>query len=117
NRRFGKCHHDTIADVEPLDNPVWHALTGPHARFCDGTGVAVRYDPEVAPFAALPDDPPGDAWETLGRLVAGGAAVVFRGDDLAVPDEWNVPMRLPGLQMVATATIGERDPAFVPLTP
>ena len=29
NRGLGQRHRDTIADMEPLDNPVWHALTGP----------------------------------------------------------------------------------------
>jgi ribosomal protein S18 acetylase RimI-like enzyme len=117
NRGLGECHHDTIADVEPLDNPVWHALTGPHARFCEGTSIAVRYDPEVAPFAGMPDNAAGDAWSALGGLIgAGGAAVVFRGDDLDIPGQWDVPLRLPGLQMVATATIGEPDSTFVRLT-
>ncbi len=102
--------------MEPLDNPVWHALTGPHAPFCRGTSIAVRYDPEVAPFAGMSDHAAGDSWGALGELIGPGAAVLFRGDDLEPPDGWEVPFRLPGLQMVATAPIGEPDPAFVRLT-
>jgi GNAT superfamily N-acetyltransferase len=117
NRGLGECHHDTIADVEPLDNPVWHALTGPQARFCDGTGLALRYDPEVAPFAAMPDEAGADAWDALAGLVGpGGAAVVFRGDGVDVPPAWEVPLRLSGLQMVAAGPIGEEDPEFAVLT-
>jgi ribosomal protein S18 acetylase RimI-like enzyme len=117
NRGLSERHHDTIADVEPLDNPVWHALTGPHARFSEGTGLAVRYDPEFAPFAAMPDISAPGTWEALGEVLGpGGAAVVFRGDELQLPDRWKVPFRLPGLQMVATAAIGEPDAAFARLT-
>ncbi len=103
--------------MEPLDNPVWHTLTGPHARFCEGTGLAVRYDPEVAPFAAMPDNASADAWDALGRLVGpDSAGVVFREGDPRVPAGWEVPFRLAGLQMIATTGIGEPDPAFVQLT-
>jgi len=102
--------------MEPLDNPVWHALTGPHARFSERTGAAARYAPDVAPFAAMPDNAP-DEWEALGKLIGpGGAAVVFRSDDLEVPDQWSVPMRLRGLQMVASGAIGEPDADAVRLT-
>src|SRR5438132_12746367 len=56
---------DTIADVEPLDNPVWHALTGNHSRFADGDGRARRYKHDVAPFAALPAHTDAQAWGSL----------------------------------------------------
>ena len=56
NRGFGERHHDTIADMEPLDNPVWHALTGPQAEFSEGSSLALRYQTDVAVFAALPDE-------------------------------------------------------------
>lgn len=36
-----------------LDDLVWSALTGPHAAFAIGDGVARRYPPEVAPFSAV----------------------------------------------------------------
>jgi hypothetical protein len=29
--------------VTPLDNPVWYALTGPHAHFATGQGKARHY--------------------------------------------------------------------------
>jgi ribosomal protein S18 acetylase RimI-like enzyme len=64
----------------------------------------------------MPDHAAGDAWGALGELLGSSAAVVFRGDDLDPPDGWDVPFRLPGLQMVATTTIGEPDPAFIRLT-
>ena len=48
--------------MEPLDNPAWHALTSHQARFAEGDGAARRYQHDVAPFAALPDDPDAAAW-------------------------------------------------------
>jgi ribosomal protein S18 acetylase RimI-like enzyme len=107
---------DTIADVEPLDNPVWHALTGQHARFADGDGRARRYQHDVSPFAALPDDPDPEAWAALANLVGGEDSVVlFRRALTTPPTDWEVLFRVPTLQMVATEVIGETDDALVRL--
>jgi ribosomal protein S18 acetylase RimI-like enzyme len=110
NRGFGERHHDTISQMEPLDNPVWHALTGPHAEFSEGTGLALRYQPDVAVFAALPDEVGGDAWRDLAGLVGpGGAAVLFRPAPVALPREWEISIRMETLQMVATQAMGAPD--------
>lgn len=86
--------------MQVLDNPVWHALEGPHAHLAERAGLARRYDPEVAPFAALPDDADATAWDDLARLVGtGGIAAVFR-DRVDPPDGWQELMRFPTLQMV-----------------
>jgi ribosomal protein S18 acetylase RimI-like enzyme len=99
--------------VEPLDNPAWHALTGPQARFAEGDGLARRYQPDVAGFAALSDEQPPDAWDALRGLVGPQTGtVLFRADGLAVPAGWTDRLRLPTLQMVARAPIGEPDAAF-----
>ena len=46
-----------------LDNPVWHALAGPRATLAQQVPLAARYLPDVAPFAALPDDVGPEAWD------------------------------------------------------
>jgi ribosomal protein S18 acetylase RimI-like enzyme len=116
NRGFGERHHDTIADVEPLDNPVWHALTGPQAAFSEGSSLALRYQTDVAVFVALPDTVGPDAWKALAELVGpGGSAVLFRPDALMLPRDWKVTMSMDSLQMVATEAIGEPDDTFVHL--
>ncbi|HET9729674.1 MAG TPA: GNAT family N-acetyltransferase, partial [Acidimicrobiia bacterium] len=56
---------DTIAEMEPLDNPIWHALAGPHAAFAQGEALALRYEPDVSVFSAIPDRPTSDAWDAL----------------------------------------------------
>ena len=40
-----------------LQNPVYAALTGPHAHLAEIRGNARRYPSAVAPFLALPDRP------------------------------------------------------------
>jgi ribosomal protein S18 acetylase RimI-like enzyme len=91
-----------IAAVEALDNPVWHSLVGPHARFAQHNGPAVRYQPDVTPFAALPDEPDADAWDALGELAGPNAYPVLFRSEVAPPARWEVVMRFPTLQMVAS---------------
>ena len=99
--------------MAPLDNPVWHALTGPQAGFSQGTGLALRYEPEVGAFAGLPDEPTAEAWDALAALLGPATSgVVFRTDGIVVPDAWQVAMRLPTLQMVSSGALGEPDAAF-----
>jgi ribosomal protein S18 acetylase RimI-like enzyme len=116
NRRLGERHHDTIADVDALDNPVWRALTGPHAAFSEGSSLALRYRTDVCPFAALPDDVGPDAWDALRALVGpGGVAVLVRPAAFDLPADWEVTYSLAGLQMVATEPVGKPDDEFVRL--
>jgi ribosomal protein S18 acetylase RimI-like enzyme len=99
--------------MELLDNPVWHALTGPQAEFSEGSSLALRYQTDVAVFAALPDDVGPDAWNALAELVGpGGAAVLFRPAAVEVPADWEVTLVMQSLQMVATEPIGEPDESF-----
>jgi ribosomal protein S18 acetylase RimI-like enzyme len=107
--------HDTIADVEAFDNPVWHALVSHHARFAEGDGRARRYQPDVAPFAALPDAPDAEAWDALAKLTGNeGVAVLFRSA-VKAPAGWEVLFRVPTLQMVVSERIGEVDDELVGL--
>ena len=102
--------------METLDNPVWHALTGPQASFSEGSSLALRFQTEVAVFAALPDDVGRDAWKALAELVGpGGSAVLFRRAAVTLPRDWEITMTMSTLQMVATEAIGEPDDSFVRL--
>jgi ribosomal protein S18 acetylase RimI-like enzyme len=99
-----------IPAVDPLDNPVWHALTGPQQTVAQATSLAARYDPAFAPFAALPDAPSPDAWFELRALVGPtGLAVLFAATP-AVPRGWSELFRMPTRLMVATAV----EPAIAP---
>lgn len=96
---------------EPLDNAVWHALTGPLARFAVGAPPALRFDAEVTPFGALPHAPDAAAWDALRTLAgAGGVAVLFRAP-VEVPAGWEVLARMPCDQMVYERTEPPRPAA------
>lgn len=90
----------------PLDNPLWHALSGPQRRFAQGVdGEALRYDPEFSIFSALPDEPTAASWAALAALVGvGGVAAMARTDRLDPPVRWQKPWSGCGLQMVAEPT-------------
>ena len=67
--------------MDPLVNPVWHALGGPQHDVAESTGLAVRYRRSVAPFGALPDVPTPESWAALADLVgAGGVALLVRAE-------------------------------------
>lgn len=100
--------------MHPLDNPVWHSLVGPHRTVAEGTAGAVRYAADVAPFAALPDDPSEQDWDDLATLVGRrGLAVLFR-DEVHAPGGWDERFRMQAVQMVATAVVpAAAEAAFV----
>jgi ribosomal protein S18 acetylase RimI-like enzyme len=96
--------------MDPLDNPVWHALTGPQAKFGQGSALAKRYDPEVGVFAGIPDDGRPAAWDELATLVGRGrTAALVRLHEPELASGWTDAMRLPTLQMVAARRIGAVD--------
>ena len=83
-----------------LDNPVWHALEGPHRAFGEGDRLARRFDPEVAPFAALPDAVAPESWDALRTLAGPGRVVALFRRDLPAREGWEVAVRMPCHQMV-----------------
>lgn len=93
--------------MHPLDNPFWHALGGPQQSWNEETGLARRYQRDVAPFAAL-HDTSERAWADLGKLLGpGGGAALFSPLALQVPDGLTVRTRFPLLQMVLDGAAGE----------
>jgi GNAT superfamily N-acetyltransferase len=85
--------------VSVLDNPVWHALTGPQATVAEGDGRARRFLRDVSVFGALPDDAAPEDWVTLRDLVGPGGHVFLARATLAPPADWTVRFRAEGTQM------------------
>lgn len=100
-----------------LDNPVWHALTGPQQKVADARLGASRYEPEVAPFSAMPDVPTDGTWDDLRDLVGHGGVAVLFAKPPAVPDEWEEVFRIPTVQMVATSVAPATAADAQPLHP
>ena len=90
-------------DVRVLDNAIWHSLQGSHRAFAQRVGRAQRFDPDVAPFSALPDEPTHTDWTDLAALISPGMAVLFRRE-VDVPDDWELKIRFSGLQMIHEET-------------
>ncbi|WP_293004408.1 GNAT family N-acetyltransferase [Mycobacterium sp.] len=88
-----------------LDDPVWHALTGPHRRFATSVtqpARAYRYPVDVAPFGALRDADDGQAWAELAELSGpDGRAALEAPDVVGVPQGWTVVTVFPIAQMIA----------------
>jgi predicted GNAT family acetyltransferase len=82
-----------------LDNPVWHALTGPHATLAERAPHAARYQPDVSVFGGVPDDATPEAWDELAGLVGSGGLALVARRDRAVPDGWSVALEIPCRQM------------------
>ncbi|MDQ0786664.1 GNAT family N-acetyltransferase [Streptomyces sp. B3I8] len=100
----------------PLDNPAWAALTGPHARFAERVGRAVRYQQDVSPFHAVAGDNDPRAWADLAALVGPGGTAAVRGVT-EVPEGWEVVHTGHGVQLVDTSLRAEPDPEAVRLGP
>jgi ribosomal protein S18 acetylase RimI-like enzyme len=85
----------------PLDNPVWHALIGPHADHALSRSHARHYPRDIAPFSAI-DNPTAGAYADLAiDLPAGAEARLFRPTEEPTPEGWETISARPIIQMVA----------------
>ncbi|MEV8611540.1 GNAT family N-acetyltransferase [Amycolatopsis sp. NPDC051373] len=100
----------------PLDNPVWAALTGPHAHLAEQKGQVLRYPADVAPFVALPDQPDEHVWRDVGDLAGPGATAVIAGATGPAPAGWTVLGETPGVQLEGTGLTVAPDAEAVRLT-
>jgi ribosomal protein S18 acetylase RimI-like enzyme len=85
----------------PLDNPVWHALVGPHAMWAIGSGEARHYPREAAPFSAIRVASDAAYGDLANDLPAGVEARLFRPADEPAPRGWEAISARPILQMIA----------------
>lgn len=88
--------------INPLDNPVWHALAGPHRMHAVVRGRAAHYLRDRAPFSAV-EEASAQAYADLGvDLPPGTEARLFRPGEEPLPGGWEELDSFPMLQMVAT---------------
>lgn len=100
----------------PLDAAL-AALQGPHRGLALGDGgLAVRYHPDVAPFAALIPGPTAEAWRGLSALPGDRAAILAESAVTTLPDDWQVTAELDVVQMSGELVqSGPGDPEIVSL--
>jgi ribosomal protein S18 acetylase RimI-like enzyme len=90
-----------------LDTPAWSALTTRQAHLRQGDGLALRYHPEVGPFAAMADTSP-EAFGELARLIPPGGFVLLQTvSPLPPADRLKAEFLGTVLQMLATDEPGE----------
>lgn len=85
---------------EPLDNPVWHALIGPHAQFAIGRGAARHYPREIGPFSAIAKRIEAAYADLAADLPPGEDAMLLRPRQEPVPAGWEAPDGRPVEQMI-----------------
>lgn len=93
----------------PLDNPVYAALRGPHEHLVERRGLAVRYPIDVSPFGAFADVPTFDDWSDMANLVGAGGTVVVTGITAPPPDGWEIVADITAVQMVDEGLIVAPD--------
>ncbi|MGH3250067.1 MAG: GNAT family N-acetyltransferase [Trebonia sp.] len=101
--------------THPLDNPVLSSLTGAHARFAERRGNVLRYQVDVCPFLALPDEPDEADWRDAAGLVGPGGLLPLAGVRSQPPTGWEVLMIGEGVQMTGDLLEVGVDPEAVPL--
>jgi ribosomal protein S18 acetylase RimI-like enzyme len=98
-----------------LDNPIYEALGGAHARFALTRGLVRRYQPDVAPFLALPSAPSAEDWRNAAALVEPGSYVAVRQSDEELPEGWRTIDAFELVQMVEEHATGSDCPRAVAL--
>jgi ribosomal protein S18 acetylase RimI-like enzyme len=102
----------------PLDNPVWYALTGPHARFAMGQEKARHYPRDMAPFSAI-EEPTLAAYADLAAdLLDQTEARLFRLKKEPTPAGWEVISAKAIFQMTLdVSALPERLDAGIEIVP
>jgi len=103
--------------ADALLNPVYAALTGPHATFAETCGNARRYPTAVAPFLGLPDDPTEQDWADAATLLGSGTTAALMRPDLPLPETFKLDRQLDLVQFIAPATLAAPDDEAVVLGP
>jgi len=105
--------------THPLDNPVWHALNGPHRAFARRHGLALHYPREVAAFSAIAEASAQAFADLALGLPADTEARLVRERIEPLPHGWQLVNDLPLLQMELRAFDGQPHdgPAVVTLGP
>lgn len=96
--------------MERLANPVWAALTSGQRHLARELGGMLHYEPDVAPFCAVPEQGMFVPAADLERLTDD---VYFVGAIPTVPDGWHVQELGGVLQMVYRGGPVERPPGEV----
>jgi GNAT superfamily N-acetyltransferase len=96
--------------LAPLDNIMWHVLTGPHARFAAGAATAKRYAVGFSPILGFADSARPD-FDALRPLAAVGEHFYCIDWSGAVPAGWRLDAETTMFQMLWDSALPAADPA------
>jgi ribosomal protein S18 acetylase RimI-like enzyme len=99
----------------PLDNPAWASLHSSHAHFAEIRGEAARFQPDVAPFAAVADSPTSRCWHDLESLLGAGTTAVLVDVPDDAPPNWTMLDQVRGVQLTGEGLEVRDDPDAVEL--
>jgi predicted GNAT family acetyltransferase len=86
--------------MHELDRPIWHALAGRQRRFAEGSVLALRYHPDISPFAACRDDGPASLAALADLVPETGPLVLLQAGETPVPDGCEPAYAAQGVQLV-----------------
>ncbi len=91
--------------MDVLKNPMYYALTGPHAGLAESRGRAVRYPAQVAPFLGVPDEPTEQDWADAAELLGAGNSAALMRPDLPLPEFIKLDRQFDLVQLVAPEVV------------
>lgn len=94
-----------------LNRVVWSALTSRQNQFSRGEDLALRFDPDVSPFAASRDNSP-EALAALASLMSPKDPPVYllQADEIALPSDLEIEMTALGVLMTEKTPQPEAAP-------
>ena len=96
-----------------LDNPIWHALIGPHVSLAIGGGLARHYPHDIVPLSAVAAATDAASADLAIDLPSGREARLLRPTNEPAPAGWETVRARPIIQMLAgelvTPHFGLRD--------
>ncbi|WP_246792870.1 GNAT family N-acetyltransferase [Burkholderia perseverans] len=100
--------------THPLDALIHHALSGRQRRFAMPTAGVLRFPPEVAPFAAMPDTTPASFEALRESILRHGPAALTTVAVIEPPTAFTVLRRATLLQMIGARVpeSGRPEPAL-----
>ena len=99
--------------MDVLKNPMYYALTGPHAGLAESRGRAVRYQAQVAPFLGVPDEPTEQDWADAAELLGAGHSAALMRPDLPLPEFLKLDRQFDLVQLTAPEGFGATRAADV----
>ena len=89
----------------PLDRQIGSALTGRHAEFAESNAMAIRYAPDIHPFACGLDDGAESMRAVAALASPGDTQILLQSDEIVPPPSFVISVTAEAVQMVAVGPV------------